>query len=83
MKKISRIFTVKKVGGWWWWWWWGGGGVATAPTTRPEREGVAAKITKLFVIFIFLFFPFVITMTMFLKYLRHKVDLVKCFTLSL
>ena len=62
----------------------GGGGVCNnAPPPRPEREGVAAKINKIFAIFIFWFFPFVITMTMFLKYLRHKVDLVKCFTFNL
>ena len=58
----------------------GGGELQQAP--RPEREGVAAKKIN-FVIFIFLFFPFVITMTMFLKYLRHKVDLVRCFTFNL
>ena len=57
--------------------------VATTPP-RPQKEGVAAKInTEVFVVFIFLFFPFAITVTMFLKYLRHKVNLVKCFTFNL
>ena len=54
-----------------------GGGVATTPESGEGRS--SSKNTKFFVVFIFLLFPFVITTTMFLKYLRHKVDSVKCF----
>ena len=32
---------------------------------------------------IFLFCPFVTIMTMFIQYLRHKVDLIGCFTFKL
>ena len=44
---------------------------------------MTAKINR-FSSFHFLIFSFChLTMTMFLKYLRHKVDLVKCFTSNL
>ena len=63
---------------------WGVGEVATKPhPPHPEREGVAAKINRFSQFSFFYFFPFVITMTMFLKYLRHKVGSVKCFTFNL
>ena len=68
MKKIFKNFCHEKS--------WGVGGLQQPP--RPEREGVAAKINKFLLFSFSYFFPFVITMTMFLKYLRHKVDLVKC-----
>ena len=48
MKKKSKIFAMKKVGG---------RGVATTPPPRPEREGVAAKKKK-FRNFDFLIFSF-------------------------
>ena len=60
----------------------GGGAAATNPPPSWEGRG-GSKNKSIFVVFIFLFFPFVITMTMFLKYLRHKVDSVKCFTFNL
>ena len=53
------------------------------PPLHPEREGVPAKINTFSQFSFSHFFPFVITMTMFLKDLRHKVDLVKCFTFNL
>ena len=61
----------------------GVGGLMQPP--RTEREVVVTKVNRyIFVIFIsFFIFPFVITMTMFLKYLRHKVDLARCFTFNL
>ena len=41
-----------------------------------QAEQVLSPFPNVFLILIFLFFPFDITMTMFLKYsLRHKVDL--------
>ena len=46
----------------------------------PEREGVAAKINKFLKFSFSYFFPFVVTITMFLKCLRHKADSVKCFS---
>ena len=76
-KNFSKIFAVKKVGGWG-----GGGGAATTPPPSWEGRG-GSKNKKKIVIFIFLFCPFVIIMTIFLKYLRHKVDSVKCFTFNL
>ena len=48
-----------------------------------EGRKCGSKNKSIFVILIFLFFLFVVTMTMFLKYLRHKVDLVRCFTFNL
>ena len=50
---------------------------------RPEREEVTAELNNFFLILTFLISPFVTIKTMFLKYLRHKVDLVGCFNLKL
>ena len=63
----SLILSLRRCGG--------GGIVATPPLSGKD----GSKSKYIFVILIFLVFPFVITI---LKYLRHKVDLVRCFTLT-
>ena len=68
-------------------WEWGGGvGVAitpAAPLPSPRSwEGRGGRRKKFFIL-IFLFCLFVTIMKMLLKQLRHKVDLVGCFTFNI
>ena len=64
--------------------WSEGGGGGLQKKTPPSWEGRGgSKNKQIFKTLIFLFFPFVITMTMLLKYLKHKIDLVRCFTFNL
>ena len=74
-KKLFKSFCRAKC-----WGWERGGGFQQPPSPLEGRGG--SKNKKIFVVFIFLLFPFVITTTMFLKYLRDKVDSVKCFTFN-
>ena len=59
-----------------------GEGGCNNPSPVLRGKGWQQKL-KNFVISLLLFFPSVITITMFLKYLRHKVGLVRCFTFDL